>query len=163
VREGSGTIARVSSYYADADLQPIGGKAFPRHLSIHLEHETLAEVNITELSTPVQFSPEAFTPPVGVSAQPGCMNPMLPRLVKRQNPTYPPVARREHRQGTVAFGALIGADGVPRIQGVVESPGADFEAASRSTLSQWRYDPAMCNGQPVEVETVFQVNYALSY
>jgi TonB family protein len=161
MRDFSGTIARMSPY-KDDDLQPVGGKVFPRHLSMRLESKTEAEVNITELSTPAQIPPETFSPPAGVSAQPGCMNPTLGRLVKRQNPHYPPAARQEHRQGTVAFEALIGTDGVPRIQKVIESAGADFEAASLDMLSQWRYDPAMCSGQPVEVETVLQVNYTLS-
>lgn len=163
VDEGSGTIVRASSYYTDADLQPIGGKVFPRRLSIHLGNKAVAEVTITELSTPAQFSPGTFTPPAGVSAQAGCMNPTLPRLVKRQNPEYPPDARQQRRQGTAAFDTLIGVDGVPRTRKAVESAGPDFEASSLHAISQWRYDPALCNGQPVEVETVLQVNYTLSY
>jgi TonB family protein len=91
------------------------------------------------------------------------MNPIIPRLVKRQSPHYPPAARQERRQGTVAFDALIGTDGTPRIQRVVESAGADFEAASLEALRQWHYDPAMCGGQPVEAETVLTVHYTLQY
>jgi TonB family protein len=163
VHEGSSTIAQDSSDYTDADLQSVGGKVFPRHLSIHFENKTLAEVNITELSTPAQFPPETFTPPAGVAAQAGCMNPMLPRLVKRKNPEYPPSAKQQRHQGTVAFDTLIGTDGAPRIQKVVESADPDLEASSLSAISQWRYDPATCNGQPVQVETVLQVNYTLSY
>jgi TonB family protein len=87
----------------------------------------------------------------------------MPRLVKRQNPEYPPIARQQRRQGLVAIDALIGKDGVPRTRRVVESAGPDFEASSLHAVSQWRYDPAMCNGQPVEVETVVTVNYTLSY
>jgi TonB family protein len=163
INEGSGIIARATPYYSDADLQPVGGRVFPRHLSIHHGNETVAEVNITELSTPAQFAPETFTPPTGVVPQAGCMNPTMPRLVKRQNPEYPPIARQQRRQGLVAIDALIGKDGVPRTRRVVESAGPDFEASSLHAVSQWRYDPAMCNGQPVEVETVVTVNYTLSY
>lgn len=163
VHDRSGTIARLSSYDKDSELPPVGGKVFPRHLSINLEGKTEAEVNITELSTPAQFPPEAFAPPAGVSAQPGCMNPTAPRLVKKQPPRYPPAARDQRREGTVAFDTLIGTDGTPRIQKVVESAGADFEAASSQAVNQWRYDPAMCSGQPVEMETVLRVNYTLRY
>jgi len=163
IYESSGTIARLSPYYADSDLQPVGGKVFPRHLSIHLEDKTVAEVNITELSTPAQFPAETFTPPAGVPGRAGCMNPTLPRLVKKQSPEYPLIARQQHHQGTVAFDTLIGTDGGPRIQKVVESASPDLEASSQSALSQWRYEPATCKGQPVEVETVLQVSYTLSY
>ncbi len=163
MHDASGTIARMPSYNKDNNLQPVGGKVFPRHLSVGLDNKTEAEVSITELSTPAQFPPETFVPPAGVSAQPGCMNPSGARLTKKENPHYPPVAREQRRQGTVAFDASIGTDGVPRIQKVVESAGADFEAASLQAINQWHYDPALCSGQPVEVETVLQVNYTLSY
>jgi hypothetical protein len=162
LHEDSGTIARVSSHYTDADLQPVGGKVFPRHLSLHFEIKTEAEGNITELSTPAQFPPEIFAPPAGISPQPGCMNPMLGRKVKDQAPRYPPRARTEYRQGMVAFDTLIGTDGVPRIQKVVETAGADFEASGSEAIDQWRYDPAMCNGQPVEMETVLEIHYTLN-
>lgn len=69
----------------------------------------------------------------------------------------------QHHQGTVSFDVLIGKDGVPQFRRLIESAGADLDDSSRRALSRWRYAPAMCNGQPVEVETVLQVNYALSY
>ncbi|MGA9304555.1 MAG: energy transducer TonB [Candidatus Sulfotelmatobacter sp.] len=163
VRDEGGTIDRTSSSEKDDNLQPVGGKVFPRHLSFHLDNKTGAEVNITELSTPAQFPPESFTPPAGAAPQAGCMNPTLARLVKRQNPHYPPDARQQHREGTVAFDTMIGADGIPRVGKVVESAGADFETASLDALTQWRYDPARCGGQPVEVETLMTVNYTLAY
>lgn len=162
VHEATGTIARAASYYTGADLQPVGQKVFPRHLSVHLENRTVADVNVAALSTPAQFQPDTFLAPTGVKSQIGCMNPTLARLVKRQQPEYPPVARQQHRQGTVAFDALVGLDGVPQLQKVEESAGPEFEDSSRRALSQWRYEPAQCNGQPVEVRTVLQVNYTLS-
>jgi TonB-like protein len=162
VHESTGTIARLASYYADTDLQPVGGKVFPRHLSVHLENRTAAQVNVTDFSTPAQFPAGTFLAPAGVQPQIGCMNPTLPRLVKRQQPEYPPAARQQHREGTVAFDALIALDGAPQLRKLIETAGSDFEDSSRRALSQWRYEPALCNGQPVEVETVLQVNYTLS-
>jgi TonB family protein len=163
VHDDNGTVARPSFMFADSDLQPVGLKAFPRLLTVRYKDKEAARVNISEISTPAQFPAEAFTPPTGVSPQAGCMNPAPARLVKRQNPEYPQSARLRHREGTVAFDALIGTDGVPQFRKVVESPDPDLEASSRQTLSKWRYDPALCNGQPVGVETLMQVNYALTY
>jgi hypothetical protein len=65
VHDGTGAIARISSYYADGEPVPVGGKIFPRRLSIHREGTTTAEVNITELSAPAKFPLGTFTPPSG--------------------------------------------------------------------------------------------------
>jgi TonB family protein len=123
----------------------------------------VADIKISELTSPAQFSPETFTPPIGVPGRPGCMNPKLPRLVERQAPVYPQSARQQRREGTVAFDTIIGMDGLPRFQRVVESTYPDLEDSSKRAVSQWRYEPAICNGQPVEIETVIQVNYTLSH
>jgi TonB family protein len=163
VQEGTGTIARRSSSYADTDLQPVAAKFFPRHLSVHFQNQTLADVSITEISTPIQFPPETFTPPVGVSPRAGCMNPTLPRLVKTQTPKYPPLAREQRREGTAAFDTLIGTDGIPQVRRLVESAYPDLDDSARVAISQWRYEPGMCTNQPIEIETVFQVHYRLSY
>jgi Gram-negative bacterial TonB protein C-terminal len=163
VDDSSDTVARAPFMFADSNLQPVGAKVFPRLLTLHHGDEVVAKVNISELASPAQFPPDTFAPPSGVSPEAGCMNPSLPNLVKRQQPEYPPTARLQHHQGTVSFDALIGKDGVPRLRKLIESASPDLDASSQQALIQWRYDPAMCNGQPVEVETVLQVNYTLSY
>jgi TonB family protein len=163
VHDRSGTLARDPSFYADSNLQPVGGKVFPRLLTMHRADEVMAKVDVSELSTPAQFPPNTFTPPSGIPPQAGCMNPSPPRLIKMQRPEYPPFARQQRYQGTVAFDALIGTDGVPRIRNVVQSAGPDLEASSLRALSQWRFDPALCSGQPVDVETVLEFNYTLSH
>jgi len=160
VNDSSNTIARDSS---DSNLQPVGGKVFPRLLTLHHADKVVAKVNVVELASPAQFPPDTFTPPTGVSPQAGCMNPLLPHLVKAQTPEYPAIARQQHHQGTVSFDVLIGKDGAPRFRKLLESAGPDLDDSSQRALSQWRYDPAMCNGQPVEFETVLQLIYALSY
>jgi len=162
VNDGSGTIARPAFMFADSDLQPVAAKVFPRVLILHHDSEVVAQVNVGELASPVTFPPDTFTPPPGVSPHGGCMNPSLPNLVKRQQPEYPMPARQQRHQGTVSFDALIGKDGVLQLRRLVESAGTDLDDSSKRALSQWRYDPATCNGQPVEVETVLQVNFTLS-
>jgi len=162
VNDSSDTVARAPFMFADSNLQPVGAKVFPRLLTLHHGDKVVAKVNVIELASPAQFPPDTFTPPAGVAAEAGCMNPSLPHPVKREQPGYPPTARQQHNQGTVSFDVLIGKDGVPQLRRLIESAGTDLDDSSRRSLSRWRYDPAMCNGQPVEVETVLQVNYSLS-
>ena len=38
-----------------------------------------------------------------------------------------------------------------------------LEGGALDAVQQWRYEPYMCQGTPVEVETVIQVNYGVGY
>ncbi|MGC2170460.1 MAG: energy transducer TonB [Candidatus Sulfotelmatobacter sp.] len=162
VNDSSDTIVRDPLLFADSNLQPVAGKVFPRLLVLHHADKVVAKVNVVELVSPAQFPPDTFTPPSGASPQAGCMNPLVPHLINRQAPEYPVIARQLHHEGTVSFDVLIGKDGAPRFRKLVESAGPDLDDSAQRALSQWRYAPAVCNGQPVEFETVLQVNYKLS-
>ena len=161
VNDSTGTLVRSSSY-EDSDFQPVGGKVFPRLLSFVENGRPVAKLNVSELLTPAQFGPDAFTPPSGALQQPGCMNPVPPRPVKQENPKYTFGARERHLQGTVAVDVQIGLDGVPKIRMVVADPNPDLTKPSLDAIADWRYEPAICNGRPVPIETVLQVKYTLS-
>lgn len=162
VRESTGILDRVTFQETEANLKPVEGKVFPRVLSYLDEWNTGARVNITEIVTGTQFAPETFTPPAGVSSQPGCMNPMPARLVNKQTPEYPSSARARHIQGKTATYVTIGLDGVPVIGKGSESPSPELDAASVAAIRRWRFDPALCGDKPVEMETVVEVKYTLS-
>ena len=161
VSDSTGTLVRSSSY-EDRDFQPVGGKVFPRLLSFVENGRPVAKLNISELLTPAQFGPNAFTPPPGALQQPGCMNPVPPRPVKQENPKYTFGARERHLQGTVEVDVQIGLDGAPKIRKVVADPNPDLTKPSLDAIAGWRYEPAICNGKPVPIETVLQVKYTLS-
>ncbi|HEY6766101.1 MAG TPA: energy transducer TonB [Candidatus Sulfotelmatobacter sp.] len=158
----SGTIRRSSFGLSDSDFQPVGTKTFPRILVLNQENHVTAKVNVTKLSSPAQFPPGAFAPPSGVSPETGCMNPLVPQIVDKESPKYPETARQQYREGTVTFDVLIGKEGTTHLRHLLKGAGSDLDESARSALSHWRYDPARCNGQPVQVETVLQVNYTLS-
>jgi hypothetical protein len=161
VNESTGMLFRGSSY-ADRDFQTVGAKVFPRFLGFVDKGKTVAKITVNELITSDQFPPDAFIPPTGVSGKPGCMNPTPYRRVKSVAPEYPSDARQQHLQGTVAVDVLIGTDAVPIIRKVVASPSASLERSSQNAIAGWRYEPASCEGKPVQVETVLRIIYILS-
>lgn len=55
---------------------------------------------------------------------------------------------------------IIGADGTLRNLRVIDGPPLLFQAATVA-VSKWRWAPTLVNGQPVEVETEVDVNFAL--
>ncbi len=162
VNDSTETVVRAPFMFADSDLQPVGAKTFPRLLISHHGEEVVAKVKVRELESPAQFPPATFSPPAGVSPEVGCMNPSKPHAVKKPPPEYPMTARQQHREGTVSFDVLIGTNGIPQIRKLIERAGIDLDDSGRQAVNLWRYDPAMCNGKPVEVETVLQVNFALT-
>ncbi len=54
----------------------------------------------------------------------------------------------------------VGKDGVPRAVTFV-SGDSRFAASALDSVRQWRYRPALLNGQPVEVQTVITLEFRL--
>jgi len=80
------------------------------------------------------------------------------RLIYRVEPTYPPVAQQAHIQGAVVLAALIDRGGnVQSLQVVSGHP--LLVRAAIDAVKQWRYQPLLVNGQPIEVETTVTVNF----
>jgi protein TonB len=82
-------------------------------------------------------------------------------LIRRVNPTYPPLARQARIQGQVVLHAVISKDG--SIEGLTLISGHPMLApAAIDAVKQWKYKPYLLNGEPVEVDTEVQVNFTLS-
>ena len=82
------------------------------------------------------------------------------KLVSQTHPVYPPMARQAGITGTVVLGVLIGKDGtVQNLQ--VLSGTAALVAAAMQAVQQWKYQPTLLNGDPVEVLTSVNVTFAL--
>jgi len=81
-------------------------------------------------------------------------------LVRRVNPEYPESWKKEGLQGTVHLRMTIAKDGTVRDIKVVD--GDSLLAKSAETaVRQWRYKPALRNGEPVEVHATVAVAFAL--
>jgi protein TonB len=83
------------------------------------------------------------------------------RLVFGPKPAYPPLAKAARVQGVVRIQAVIGLDGAIKNLQVVSGPPL-LVAAAIAAVRQWRYEPTLLSGQPVEVATDIEVNFALN-
>ncbi|MDP2998382.1 MAG: TonB family protein [Bryobacterales bacterium] len=82
------------------------------------------------------------------------------RLLNQPKPTYPPLAKQARIQGTVRFNAIIGRDGA--IQNLTVVSGHPLLVPSAlEAVRQWKYQPTLLNGEPVEVVTQIDVNFTL--
>jgi protein TonB len=81
------------------------------------------------------------------------------RLVRRVEPKYPVLPLQARMEGKVVLRAVIAKDGT--IQSLEVMSGSPlFVDAAREAIAQWRYQPTLLNGVPVEVETVITVVFA---
>jgi protein TonB len=81
-------------------------------------------------------------------------------LVRKVEPTYPPLARQMRIQGTVRFSAVIGKEGQVQDLQFVSGPRV-LEKAAADAVKRWVYRPTLLNGNPVEVSTQIDINFSL--
>jgi TonB family protein len=80
------------------------------------------------------------------------------KLVHKVEPSYPDEAIALGLQGTVELDILIGEDGsVRQVQFVEGSP--LLAEAAMAAVRQWRYDPTLLDGKPIEVSTSVGVRF----
>ncbi len=76
-------------------------------------------------------------------------------------PSYPPIARATHTEGTVRLAATISKTGSIENLRVTSGP-VLLQQAALDAVRCWRYKPYLLDGQPVEVETTVDVIFTLS-
>jgi protein TonB len=78
------------------------------------------------------------------------------KSINQVQPGYPEIARTAHISGTVVLHAIIGEDGsVEQLQYVPGPPLLMLSAMD--AVHQWRYQPTLPDGDPVEVDTTIFV------
>ena len=83
------------------------------------------------------------------------------KLIYKPTPEYPPLAKMARIQGTVRLEAIIAKDGT--IQDLKVLSGHPLLVKSAlDAVKQWRYQPTLLNGEPVEVVTEIDVNFTLA-
>ena len=85
---------------------------------------------------------------------------MAQKVKTKVAPIYPAEAKRKGIQGTVRLHVVITTTGtVTQVQAVTGD--ASLVHSATAAVKQWVYEPTLVNGQPVEVDTVVEVNYTL--
>ncbi|MGB2629551.1 MAG: energy transducer TonB [Candidatus Acidiferrum sp.] len=85
---------------------------------------------------------------------------MAQKVKTKVAPIYPAQAKSKGIQGTVRLHVLITTTGaVTQVQPVTGEPA--LVRSAMEAVKQWVYQPTIIDGQPVEVDTVIEVTYAL--
>jgi periplasmic protein TonB len=83
-----------------------------------------------------------------------------PQMTKRAPPQYPESARARGIQGTVRLDTIIDTDDRVIETKYVSGP-KELVQASMDCVKQLRFKPTLLNGDPVQVEYVFELNFNL--
>ena len=83
------------------------------------------------------------------------------KIVTQVHPVYPVEAKKARVQGAVVLEVIIGKEGVPENIRIQTGPPA-LQKSALDAVHQWRWQPYLLNGDPVEVETTITVTYALA-
>jgi TonB family protein len=118
---------------------------------------------VSEVMTVAGHKPPMMTPQIGTPKRirvGGNVQPL--KLVQQVRPEYPAELQLLGVQGTVVIRAVISIDGDVLSPQVI-SAGVDRRLAQLAldAVKQWRYQPSLLNGQPVETVTTVTIDFTL--
>jgi TonB family protein len=82
------------------------------------------------------------------------------RILQLSPPVYPALAEQARIQGEVRMDAIIGKDGRVKELSLVSGHPMLAPAAEQAAM-RWVYEPALLNGEPIEVTTQIEVDFSL--
>jgi len=82
-------------------------------------------------------------------------------LISQVKPVYPAELQQLGVEGNVIMKAVVSKDGTVLHPIVINTVDARFAKAALDAVSQWRYQPALLNGQPVETITSITLDFQL--
>jgi TonB family protein len=89
-------------------------------------------------------------------------NVQIHKMVHQVMPEYPADAKVQHIQGTEVLHAVIDFDGTMLSIEWVSGP-PELMKSAMDAVKQWRYEPTLLNGEPVQVDTTISVVYTLGH
>jgi periplasmic protein TonB len=82
-------------------------------------------------------------------------------LIAKVEARYPDIAMRLNIQGDVVIRVLVGPDGRVTSLTVIKSPHQTLSEAARRAVQEYRYQPAMRNGEPIASHEDITVRFHL--
>jgi len=139
---------------ADLDLEPSGDL----HQDITLDIGQVSEEVVVHGRKPAENPAAPASVPrrirVGGMVQ-------AAKLTSQVEPDYPEEAQSQGIEGTVILRAVIGTDGQVLSLSPFNDPDPTLTKAAMDAVHEWRYQPTLLNGEPVEVVTTITVGFRL--
>ena len=136
-----------------AFLLPVYGVTFPTQ-----DHTQKPDDSTQPGSTGAAKAPDGKSRPQRIRIG---GNVQAAKIISRVQPQYPKNAKEQRITGTVRLHVIIGTNG--SVQEVTVMSGEPSLAdAAVEAVRQWKYKVPTIHGEPVEIETVVDVNFSLT-
>jgi TonB family protein len=89
-------------------------------------------------------------------------NLLVPKPIQTPEPQYPERQRLQRLAGTATVLAIINEHGFPELIGTLSDLPNAFDTESIATVAEWRFRPAMKDGNPVPIFVEVQVRFVPS-
>lgn len=139
------------------DYQRFGEKLFPRSVRCFDNRKRKLEMRVLELEAVNNFSPDLFSPLDGAKESFNC-----PGILKQPKPIFypdPPLPKPENPDHPVVLQVIVGKNGKPRDVNIVRSIDKDFDRAAVNTVRGWKFEPAKCDGEPIDREMMVEIKF----
>ena len=84
---------------------------------------------------------------------------VVPKAIHKVSPDYPESERASRVEGVVVLALRVDKSGQVSNARVVRSLGKAFDEAAVEAVRQWRFEPLLRDGQPVESEINITINF----
>ncbi len=134
-----------------SDYQKFGDRLVARSFVCTEGKVTTIEARVVELALDSTPDQALFVRPEGSKESVNCLDGIQrPTLVHDVTPAVPPGT-------TVLLSIVVGTDGKPKDLKVVSATDLGSQQAALDGVRQWRFKPAMCNGEPTETTMAVEV------
>jgi TonB family protein len=84
-----------------------------------------------------------------------------PKLIHYVEPAFSDSSKEAFVEGTVRILTVVTCDGIPTELKITSGLNADEDRTALEAVKQWRFQPGLKNGQPVNVRVTVEVEFHL--
>lgn len=149
--------ARAQMVCSYADYEKFGDRVFARFHACDVGGHRKIEARVLELTVDPTPDPALFLPPDGAKESESCLaGKRGPTLLHGESPSLP---RGTKHGGTVVMSLVVGIDGKPDNLRITSSPNGALGQAAMDSVKNWRFNPAMFDGEPIAITTQVEVDF----
>jgi TonB family protein len=156
-RQNPPEISRVE-YSA---FNTVAGKLVPYEVRALKDGKVVLAIKVLEVAKITEENPARFSVPANAEFWTQCDDMEPAELVEHVQPTYPPSARANFKQGRVILYAVIETDGSLSHMAIIHTAAPDLDAAAFEAVSHWRYKPLLCGQALARLEISIPVDFSL--
>lgn len=129
-------------------------QTFPRLVKI--DNKWIAPFEVRDISVSRgSFDDKLFRIPTDAIEFENCKDIRPPLAVSTPEPDFSHVPH--HRQQLLVFSAIIAKDGRVQEAWLLNPSSDDLSAKARDAVMRWKFKPAICSGQPINVEIRLEI------